>query len=280
MRFLFLSFFMPFFFALTACSGGGGGSSDNSNAVKTDTAVRFQGPANEPALIQQNFTYNDMPVELNSRTLGFIYDQERRSLSFEADKSGTVAIVLSSDAEDLDLEITSFDLQKYSYSFTSDEAVVFEAKAGTVYSIVITSFNGGGNYSLKVVQGNRESLGLRDNELYVLASGNGEESCIYGDGRREVYPFIATYDYIFNLETGALRFYSEVLDYDVEPEGTFEYYGWSEYPESLQGYRLYQYAAEQGFHGQEFWVYSYDGAVPEETVECMGEASFSADTLL
>jgi hypothetical protein len=115
-------------------------------------------------------------LTLNSEVSGFIADQDMVSFSYDATSSGLVIVSLASAADDLDLTVRSGQGSVDSSNLDSNEIIVFDAVSGSDYSIIIDSYEGEGDYTLKVVRANRETLELSDIEY--LASLNENE---FGD---------------------------------------------------------------------------------------------------
>jgi hypothetical protein len=170
--------------SLAACGGGGGSNSSDSNdenilSLKTDFAVGIRGSEQEPTVTAASVSEGDT-VALNTRLTGSIPEDGSIRFSFTPTETTIVALVLSSTAEDLDLELTdsNYDVNIESSDSTSNEAIIFDAISGTPYFIDVDAYGKGGSFQLKLVEANRSSLGLSNDEYVVITQLNIAQECV------------------------------------------------------------------------------------------------------
>jgi len=241
------------------------------------------GLTHEPGLARISYSHDYQEVELNTRIVGDIAHEEARYFNLETTSDQRVALVLSGNATDIDLSVwdTLSIVSKGSFQSGSKEALVFEAEAYRTYAIEVFAFEGSGSYELKVVQANRESLGLRANEIYVVAEGEAVEICDGELGSHTQSNFPMDYDYIYNMASGAVRGYGYSIDHYVTYQGTREVYEYMQgdlYSDrfvSGTGQLLYRYNENAGFYGRELWEHTFEEA-GFETLNCRGQVEFSS----
>lgn len=158
--------------ATAAALSGCGGSDDSGINTGIQISTSLKGLSVEPELSAVN-AEGIGGLTLNSEVSGFIADQDMVSFSYDATSSGLVVVSLTSTADDLDLTVRGGQGSIDSSSLDSNEIIVFDAINGSDYSVIIDSYEGEGNYTLKVVRANRETLDLSENEY--LASLNESE---------------------------------------------------------------------------------------------------------
>jgi hypothetical protein len=184
--------------AAAAALSGCGGSDDSSTNTGIQVSTSLKGLSVEPELNAVNAEVVD-GLTLNSEVSGFIADQDMVSFSYDATSSGLVIVSLVSAADDLDLTVRSGQGSVDSSNLDSNEMIVFDAVSGSNYSIIIDSYEGEGDYTLKVVRANRETLELSDNEY--LASLNENE---FGDCGSYTTSDSNDYFIVFNWTNGYL----------------------------------------------------------------------------
>jgi len=162
---------------LTACGG-----SDNSNdtvSANVAIAAELKGPESEPALTPVTIANGDS-VELNSLISGNLaQENDEINISFDAEENGLVALVLSSSASDFDLQVSS-SLGGASFTGENDgsrEVILFEAEKSLRYFITVDSYKSSGDFTLKLVEANRQSLELTENEYAVSIKENSDYKC-------------------------------------------------------------------------------------------------------
>lgn len=163
---------IPFLLSAVVLSGCGG-SDDSGINTGIQVSTSLKGLSVEPELSAVNAGGID-GLTLNSEVSGFIADQDVVSFSYDAISSGLVVVTLTSAADDLDLTVRTGQGSVDSSNSDSNEMVVFDANDGADYSVIVDSYEGEGDYTLKLVRANRETLSLSDNEY--LASIYEEES--------------------------------------------------------------------------------------------------------
>jgi hypothetical protein len=193
---------------LVAC-GGGSSSSDsdssgsggnNTLVINKDFASGIRGIEQEPALTSATVSEGDV-IALNTNLTGSVLEDSSVSLYFTPTKTEKVAFILSSAAEDLDLEVSTQGLSLESYGFTSNEALVADAIAGQLYTVEVESYVGQGAFQLKLVEANRSSLGLSTNEYVIEAEYTIERACVES-GETSTYDSSKNVNKIINWKEG------------------------------------------------------------------------------
>lgn len=174
--------------SLVAC--GGSSSSDNSLGINKNFASGIRGAEQEPTLTSTNI-YEGDTVTLNTLLTGNVLEGSSVRFNFTPTEDKKVALVLSSAAKDLDLEVTSTGVDLYSDDSNSNEAIIFNAIANRQYNVEVESFEGEGQFELKLVEANRSSFGLSANEYIVEAEHTSAETCVENG---ETNQYDETYD--------------------------------------------------------------------------------------
>lgn len=172
--------------SLIAC-GGDDDSSSSKTAAKIDPSLiaqlptELKGSITEPELSSTTVTESDA-LTVNSKSTGTVLAGSSIDLNFTTDESGPLLAILSSSARDLDFDIYDNTNSVYlgdSSNGSSDEVIFFNAVAGSQYTIsVYETFDEDATFELKLVEANRASLGLSDNEYAVHAQETMNESCV------------------------------------------------------------------------------------------------------
>ena len=190
MKVLLLILFLP---VLVAC----GGSSSNSQATLDITLGEgVRGIEQEPPITDIAAQHEDVVV-INSRLLGEIGSETNVDFNYTPTDNTLVALVLTGTAQDLDISVSSTQLTKFSLGDNSNEGIVFYAQANQAYVISMVSWLEGGSFELKIVEGNRASLGLDSDEYYVELLLTGSETC-----NGETSEALGFVDSLFNFTQG------------------------------------------------------------------------------
>lgn len=169
--------------ALSLAACGGDSSNESGKSINKDFSSGIQGSSIEPTLT--TFTVSDGDtVSLNTTLTGSVVEDGKVRLSFTPTEAKTVALVLSSTIKDLGLAVSYTGKSLDSSGDNSNEALVFEVLANQQYSIKIESYEGSGDFQLKLVDANRSSLGLSKNEHIIIATYNQTQVCIE-DGKTD-----------------------------------------------------------------------------------------------
>lgn len=170
---------------LIAC--GGESNKDNASAFE-EFSSGIKGVEEQPSLTSADVEEGDS-LNLNTNNHGNIEHYRSILLNFTLEQDTQVALVLSSDDDDLNLSISGHELNLDSSLDASNELIVFKALAGEIYSIDIDSHSaryepieGNSDFELKLVKANRASAGLTTDEYLVsmaysitdICSENGE----------------------------------------------------------------------------------------------------------
>ena len=171
-----------------------------SLGINKDFASGIRGAEQEPALKNDPVSEGDN-VELNTRLTGNVLEDSSVRFNFTPTENKKVALVLSSAAKDLDLEVSSTDLNLDSSDGNSNEAIIFNAIANQLYSVEVESYEGQGLFELKLVEANRSSLGLTANEYIVEAKYTTKETCVE-NGETNQYNYTDNTSIIINWKDG------------------------------------------------------------------------------
>jgi hypothetical protein len=195
---------------LIACGGEDEKSTPNINA---EFSLGIKGTEQEPALTNANVSEGDS-ISLNSISSGYVANGNTIRLSYSASQSGLAVLFLSSLAEDLDISISGANINTLeSASSDSNEVIIFQAEAGVTYNIEVSSYEGSGNYQLKLVEPNRSSFGLNQNEYLVSTTENQVETCTTNSGS-ETYNYSSVYHEIINWNDGYVSSLTSPRRYD------------------------------------------------------------------
>lgn len=198
---------------LVAC--GGGSTSSGGASVDVDISDSLKGLSQEPALASSAVSEGDS-VSLNSVLTANLSEDSYMLFSFTAESDGEVAVLLNSAAEDFDLYVTSNDLDLSSERLSSEEQLVFSATSGETYSIEVSAYYGSGDFTVKLVEANRTSLVLSNNEYYVSLPYETEVVCDTSD-----YNFDGEYQVVINWLGGYLKDGSEKSNFNSASGNTF-----------------------------------------------------------
>ena len=177
-----------------------GTSGNNTLVINKDFASGIRGTEQEPTLTSATVSEGDN-VSLNTNLTGSVLEDSSVRLYFTATESETVAIVLSSLVEDLDLSVSSQGLNLSSYGSNSNEALVFDVIADQRYTVQVEQYIGQGSFQLKLVEANRSSLGLSTNEYVIDAEYTIEGACVQ-DGETSTYNSSKNVNKIINWKDG------------------------------------------------------------------------------
>ncbi len=171
---------------MTGC--GGGSSSSKKVGIDVTFEAGIRGAEAEPSMSEYNVDDGDI-VYLNSRVSGTIAsvpdtvtDASVVSLSFNPTVSGEVLVILTSTAPDVDLAVSYDTLllgspTEESQQAGSYEVLLLDIRDTREYTIDISTIGEGGSFELTVVEANRESLGLANDEYFVTYTQWGSVLC-------------------------------------------------------------------------------------------------------
>lgn len=175
---------------LIAC-GGESKKNNNNDSTFGEFSSGIKGVEEQPSLTSADVAEGDS-LTLNTINHGNIEHYSFVPLNFTLEQDTQVALVLSSEDEDLNLTVSGYDLGLDSSHDGSNELIVFNALAGELYSIEIDSesasyepITGNSNFQLKFVEANRNSAGLSADEYLVSLFFIGTSYCSE-DGEPEV----------------------------------------------------------------------------------------------
>jgi hypothetical protein len=187
---------------LTLVACGGESTSHDTDAINQDFSINVRGEEQEPPLSLDTVTEGDS-VSLNTILTGSVLESSSIRFNFTSNQSQKVALVLSSAVEDLDLNVSGEDVEFDGSGNSSNEAIVFNALAGQLYSIEVDSYTGSGEFQLKLVAANRSSLGLSANEYVIQAEYSSTEVCLE-DGLNYTFSDTFLINTIINWKGGYL----------------------------------------------------------------------------
>jgi hypothetical protein len=159
---------------LMAC--GGESKKNNNDSAFGEFSSGIKGVEEQPSLTSADVSEGDS-LTLNTNHNGNIEDYNLVMLNFTLEQDTQVALVLSSEAENLELKVSGNDLYRDSFLDGSNELIVFDALAGENYLVTLFSLEGRGAFQLKFVEANRASAGLSADEYLVDLSYTGFKVC-------------------------------------------------------------------------------------------------------
>ena len=258
---------------LSAC---GGSSSDSQTVLDITLGAGVRGTEQEPTITDVAAQHEDIVV-INSRLLGDIGSETNVDFNYTPTENTLVALVLTGTAQDLDISVSSTQLTKFSLGNNSNEAIVFYALANQTYVISMVSWLEGGSFELKIVEGNRASLGLASDEYYVELLLTGSETC--NGETSEAQGFV---DSLFNFSQG---YASDINGLDkvsfdsVSGNTLIKDTSYNEGEEQGQGETRFTISPEDGrVTGTSIGSYSY--IFSGETVNCSYSNTFTGGILL
>ncbi len=216
---------------LAACSSSDNAAPSSGTEVGSDEFQRDPQGRAVPNLAQVEWTHDYQSVTLNTEVVGEISEGMRAYVSFRVTEDQVVAVTLDGEVRDLDLRVwDELDGVDYAHSgLTSDEGFVVYAKAHVAYFVEVIAARGNGPFSLKVMEPHRSAFDLQAEELYVVAEGEGSEHCLTNGGNRRVWDIEGwQYQYIYNVQTRAIRIHTMELPYSLTDRATLEEYSWDE----------------------------------------------------
>lgn len=161
---------------LAAC-GGESESQAPALSINTELSAGIKGMEMEPILTDDEINSGDSAI-LNTNYRGYIIDGSSVRFGFTLAEDKLVALVLSSGAIDLNLLVSGNGTNFDSDMDQSNELIVVNAIAGENYSVTIESYEGGGEFQLKLVEANRSSMGMSGDEHLVRLDFMETGSCI------------------------------------------------------------------------------------------------------
>jgi hypothetical protein len=203
---------------MTGC--GGGSSSSKKVGIDLTFEAGIRGAEAEPSMSEYNVDDGDI-VYLNSRVSGTIAsvpdtvtDASVVSLSFNPTVSGEVLVILTSTAPDVDLAVSYDTLllgspTEESQQAGSYEVLLLDIRDTREYTIDISTIGDGGSFELTLVEANRETLGLADDEYFVTYQKWGTVLC---DGKADE-GIIENSHSIINWKDGTVNYDDQTLKF-------------------------------------------------------------------
>lgn len=167
--------------SLMAC---GGESNKDNNPGFWEFSSGIKGIEEQPSLTSADVSEGDS-LTLNTVYSGNVEQNSDVSFNFTLDQDTQVALVLSSEAKNLDLSVSGNDLSLDSSLLDSNELIIFDALAGENYSVTVDTFLSSGPFQLKFVEANRASAGLSADEYLVYFTYTITETCSENAGAEE-----------------------------------------------------------------------------------------------
>jgi len=140
---------------------------------------KYKGLENEPILtVIQNPEY-DSPVHINSIIKGYVLEGGENRYYFEPYDSELVTFIIDKVSEEVAFEVKNVeDGASASFSgFYSSHIKVVDVSAGERYLISVSSNASFGDFNLKIVQANRESLSLLKDDYLVKENFTDYQEC-------------------------------------------------------------------------------------------------------
>jgi hypothetical protein len=161
---------------LAAC-GGESNTSVPTLSINTELSAGITGMEEQPVLVNAEISEGDSAI-LNTNYTGNVLEYSSVHFSFTLAETKRVAMVLSTEVSDLELSLAGSFLGSYSFLETSNDFIVFDAQPNEHYSMKIESYGGTGDFKLKLVEANRFSLGLTNDEYLVSFNSSYTKKCI------------------------------------------------------------------------------------------------------
>lgn len=183
---------------LAAC---GGESGSGNPTIKTEFSAGIKGMEAQPALTDATISEGDS-ASLNTNYTGNVLEDSEINFSFTLTENKLVALVLSSGVSNLDLSVRGNNINLDSFYDDSNELIVFDALAGESYSVAVEAWVGAGEFQLKLVEANRSSVGLADNEYLVKLDSIDTLKCLENGIEQDEYNDNDTSLLIINWSAG------------------------------------------------------------------------------
>ncbi|MEH6344546.1 MAG: hypothetical protein V7785_05635 [Bermanella sp.] len=261
---------------LSVLSACGGSSSSSPATLDVTLGEGVRGLEAEPAITDVTAKHEDTVV-INSRLLGDIDSEANVDFNYTPAQDTLVALVLTGTAQDLDISVSGTALTKFSLGDNSNESIVFNAVANQDYIISMVSWLDGGSYELKIVEGNRASLGLSTDEYYVELILVGSETC-----NGETFEAQGYVDSIFNFAQGYVTDTNglDKVEFDRASGNTLiKDISYNEDGEEGQGETRFTISPEAGLVTGS-GVGGYRTSFSGETVSCSYSNTFTGEILL
>lgn len=182
---------------LAAC---GGEPDIDPPSLDANLSDGIKGIEAQPALVNANISEGDS-ASLNTNYSGSVLSDGSVHFSLTLTEDTQVAIVLSSGLQDLDLAVSGNDIERSSDLNASNEIIVFDALADESYNVDVESNEGAGEFQLKIVEANRSSVGLSEDEYLVELEFYKTETCTI-NGDEQHYSSNETVNKIINWSEG------------------------------------------------------------------------------
>ncbi len=203
--------------------GASDGGSNNGNGMQGVELTAFQGAKSAPSLTTNTKQHQDA-VAINTKMSGVFSPFSDFILTFTPEESSQVALILTSSSDDVVLSVSGGEIEsKMAFDYGSNDAVVFDSVQGETYEISIFSTDediNSLNFQLVIVDSNRSSLGLIENEYWVDLDFTDVDSCSI-EGSTNAY----SSEYIINFVDGYISYNDgvKVSDFTSQSGNAFSY---------------------------------------------------------
>lgn len=212
---------------MAACSSSNGSDSASSTNVGSDEFRRDRNERAIPEMVQEDWTHDYQPVSLNTEVRGSLLERSSAYVSFRLSEDQVVAVTVDGTVRDLDLRVWD-ELGNIDYAhrtLRTDEGFLVYARANVAYFVEVTAEQGSGDFALKVMEPHRSAFSLSEEEVYVMAEGDGSEYCLTNGGNRQAWTIDGwQYQYIYNVRTRSVRLQNYALPHTTTDRATLEAY--------------------------------------------------------
>lgn len=187
---------------LAACLVACGGDSGNETpTINTEFSAGIKGIEAQPTLTNADIAEGDR-ANLNTNYTGNILEDSSVRFSFTLPEDKQILLVLSSAAIDLDLSVSGSGHRSASSDEGSNELLIFDAQAGVTYYVRVQAWEGSGEFQLKLVEANRSSVGLANNEYLVQLESVNTMKCIEDGVEQEEFTDTEMTEGVINWSSG------------------------------------------------------------------------------
>jgi len=273
MKMLFLILFLP---VLVACGGTSDSATEPTATLDITLGEGVRGTQTEPDITDVTPEHNE-EVFINTRLSGSIGSETNIDFNYTPTQDTLVALMLTGTAQDLDISISGTGLTKFSIGDTSNEGIVFNAVANQAYVISMVSWLEGGSFELKIVEGNRASVGLANDEYFVELLLIGGETC-----NGEAFESAGYTDSVFNFVQGYVADINglDKVSFDrVSGNTLIKDTSYNQGSEAGQDETRFTISPDDGVvNGSKVGVYNYNSA--GEAISCSYTYTFTGGILL
>ncbi len=211
-------FLFIFISCLTACG------SDSSEVLDLTQLEQFKGQARAPEISEVAVVGGDI-IYLNQRSYGEVFDGYDVLLEFTAEQSGYTVIKISGEGVDLGsnplIQFSSLKLVEF-----GESSSIFYMEQGNVYSFTLSLRDGelGGSFELELVEANRESLKLSNNEYVLDMRLIGD---VYHEGMEPFDEYVLDQILVLNFSDSYQRSLDPLSDETYgDSSGSIYYFEW------------------------------------------------------